>query len=410
MIVSVPMTLAYLGPQRYGWWLTLSAAVFAFSFADLGIGNALINQVAHTNGKENQRAVHKVISTAAMLFSLIALTLLVGIAGLYALGVPTRLVGAARPRKAPKLPAVSRGLLMVFFALSIPLSLAPKVQTAFQEGYKANLWAAAGGAMGLLGIWLVIKLRGGMPMLALAFAGAPVAAAAANSLAYFAGDGRKFLPRFESVSKSHASVILRQGLSFLVIQIVVAVNVSSDNLLIAHFLGPEAVTAFGVPERLFGLTPILIHLALQPLWPAYADAFARDDHRWISATLKNSFLTALALSVLASLTLILAGGWIVRIWTAGAVAPWPELLRGLAVWKIIDSIEYAMTIFLAAAGALRPQMLCSFLAMLLALGCKIMLIPGHGVDWVPWISGLSRLSLSLTPYALVTCLILKRLR
>ncbi|HKM80777.1 MAG TPA: hypothetical protein VJY15_07425 [Candidatus Acidoferrum sp.] len=65
MIVSVPITLAYLGPQRYGWWLTLSAAVFAFSFADLGIGNALINQVAHTNGKENQRAVHKVISTAA---------------------------------------------------------------------------------------------------------------------------------------------------------------------------------------------------------------------------------------------------------------------------------------------------------------------------------------------------------
>src|SRR5208337_2457232 len=177
---------------------------------------------------------------------------------------PRALSAPPRPRKAPKLPAVSRSSWSA--SRSRSRSLAPKVQTAFQEGYKANLWAAAGGAMGLLGIWLVIKLRGGMPMLALAFA----------------GDGRKFLPRFESVSKSHASVILRQGLSFLVIQIVVAVNVSSDNLLIAHFLGPEAVTAFGVPERLFGLTPILIHLALQPLWPAYADAFARDDHRWIS--------------------------------------------------------------------------------------------------------------------------------
>src|SRR5208337_5192677 len=80
-------------------------------------------QVAHTNGKENQRAVHKVISTAAMLFSLIALTLLVGIAGLYALGVPTRLVGAAPAEESAEITG-GLAVFMVCFALSIPLSCA----------------------------------------------------------------------------------------------------------------------------------------------------------------------------------------------------------------------------------------------------------------------------------------------
>ncbi len=38
-IVTVPLTIGYLGSERYGLWITISSVVAMINFADLGIGN-----------------------------------------------------------------------------------------------------------------------------------------------------------------------------------------------------------------------------------------------------------------------------------------------------------------------------------------------------------------------------------
>ena len=41
-LLTVPLTLRYLGPELYGLWLTMSSVMAMFAFADLGVGNGLL--------------------------------------------------------------------------------------------------------------------------------------------------------------------------------------------------------------------------------------------------------------------------------------------------------------------------------------------------------------------------------
>ena len=49
-IISVPMTLHYLGAERYGLWMAISSFIAMLTFADLGVGNGLFNAVAESYG------------------------------------------------------------------------------------------------------------------------------------------------------------------------------------------------------------------------------------------------------------------------------------------------------------------------------------------------------------------------
>ena len=50
-LVSVPLTYRYLGAERYGIWMVLISIIAAMGFADLGIGNGLMNAVSEDYGK-----------------------------------------------------------------------------------------------------------------------------------------------------------------------------------------------------------------------------------------------------------------------------------------------------------------------------------------------------------------------
>ena len=38
-IVSIPLVIDYLGPERFGLWVTATAIISMLTFADLGLGN-----------------------------------------------------------------------------------------------------------------------------------------------------------------------------------------------------------------------------------------------------------------------------------------------------------------------------------------------------------------------------------
>ena len=76
LLISVPMTLHYLGPERYGLWMAMSSAVYVLSFADLGIGNALINYVANAYGRDDRPSIREAVSTTAIIFGALSVILL----------------------------------------------------------------------------------------------------------------------------------------------------------------------------------------------------------------------------------------------------------------------------------------------------------------------------------------------
>ena len=79
--LSVPLTLGYLGAERYGVWMTISTLLAWLSLADIGLGNSLTNALseAYAANQRDQAKVH----VASVFWMLCGTTLLLG--GLFAL-------------------------------------------------------------------------------------------------------------------------------------------------------------------------------------------------------------------------------------------------------------------------------------------------------------------------------------
>ena len=48
--IYVPLTVRYLGPERYGLWVAMTSVMTLLAFADCGIGYGLMNHVAYAIG------------------------------------------------------------------------------------------------------------------------------------------------------------------------------------------------------------------------------------------------------------------------------------------------------------------------------------------------------------------------
>jgi O-antigen/teichoic acid export membrane protein len=222
LLVSVPLTVRYLGSERYGMWTTIGSLIAILSFADLGIGNGLLNAIAESHGRDDRDAARRYVSSA--FFMLAGLALLLG--SLFALiyrQVSWRTIFNVSTSEAIAEAGPATAVFVGCFLVSIPLGIVQRIQRGYQEGFIDSSWIAAGKLIGLGGVLLVIWLKGGLPWLVLALAGGPALALLLNSIVLF-GVRRPWLyPRWRYVRSHYARRILHLGSLFFVLSVASAV-------------------------------------------------------------------------------------------------------------------------------------------------------------------------------------------
>jgi len=399
VLISVPLTLRYLGAERYGMWMTISSLIAMLSFADLGVGNALLNKVAHAHGKGDIASMQRLVSSGFLMFGLIASSILLLLAVAYPWldwSTVFNVEGAIARREAGPTLAV----FVTLFALNIPLGIAARVQTGLQESFKASLWQCAGSLAALASMVAVILVRGGLPWLVAASLGAPTVAALCNTMHFFLRARPDLSPSRSGMSRGDMRGLLHTGVLFLALQIIAAVAYASDNLVIARSLGAAAVTEYAVPERLFGLIAMGIGIALAPLWPAYGEALSRGDVRWARSVFSRSLLVALMSATVVSLFLVAFAPWIITFWVGHKVDPPLLLLVGLGLWKVIEAGGNAMAMLLNGAHVIRAQLVSGVLTALSALALKIILVDSVGVAGAVWASIIAFSVFSIVPLSI----------
>src|SRR5437773_557266 len=75
LLAMVPLALHYLGAEKFGVFATVLAITAMLGFADLGVGNGLLNAVAAASGRDDLGAVRKQVSTAFVLLGALAAAL-----------------------------------------------------------------------------------------------------------------------------------------------------------------------------------------------------------------------------------------------------------------------------------------------------------------------------------------------
>lgn len=399
-LISVPLSLHYLGTERFGMWMTMSSLVALLSFADLGIGNGLLSSVAAAHGRDDRKKIRELVSSAYFALGLIAVMVLAFFALAYAF-VPWHRVFNVQSELARAEAGPSIAVMVTCFALAIPIGVVQRTQLGLQMGYASSLWQCVASLLGLAGVMSAIWQEAPLPLLLMAYAGAPLLVGLVNSLVFFLYQQRDLAPYFGDVSRAGIRILAGTGLLFLVLQVAGSLTFMSDSFIIAQKLGAAAVSQYAVPEKLFGLIGMIIGFALSPLWPAYGEAIARGDVKWVRATLRSSLLISAAVAATGSGILIVAAPWIIKLWVGHAVAPPLLLLLGLGIWRVCDGVGNSLAMFLNGARVVRLQVAISLITAVVAVSLKFYFVEAIGAAGVIWATIISYFILTIFPYFLL---------
>lgn len=399
-MITVPLTLTYLGPERYGLWMTLASIISFFAFADLGIGSSLLNAIARASGENDIVSMRKSIANAYAPLVVLAITLFISFSGIALLINWSEMLSLHSDLERTEVPLT---LLVLFaaFSLNIPCALIQRIQMALQLGVHANFWQIASSISTLFVIFFVITYKLGLPWLVAASAGTPIIFSILNTATFFLRSHPQLRPTFSDVSRTKIKRLAKTGALFFVSQVGWPLIVSSDNVFVAHYLGTDAVTQYAVPERLFSLVPMLVGLALQPLWAAYGEALGRGDIEWVQITYRRASAFAFFVSSTIALLSAYFGPFILNIWVGEKVTATPALLYGFALWRIAEVIGASAAFLLNAAGYLRFQAIVTVLTASACVTLKLILLPTLGLPGAVWSTFLGFATFTLIPYAVV---------
>lgn len=406
-LISVPLTLHYLGQERYGIWIIISSFTVMLSFADMGLGNGILNAVATEHGRGDNPAIRRVISSGYFMLACVGIAILLGFACAYPFLPWYRLFNvtsdAARAEAGPALAS-----FIVFFVIAIPVGLVQKVQIGLQQGFYSSLWQCLGSVLGFFALLVVIHFEGGLVWLVAALVGMPLVAGCINTLVFFFGTGSHIRPALRFVDRSAMSVAGKTGALFFLLQVVVAVAYGADNIIIAQVAGAASVAQYAVPERMFATVSMIISMILAPLWPAYGEAIVRGDHEWVRKTLKRAIIGAVAVSAPLCGLLVVLGPAIIHLWVGPQITPSLLLLCGLALWKVTDAAASTLSVFMNGANMLVPQICIAVACGGTMVLTKIFLVKTIGVAGMPWAAIIAFIPLGAVPSAILIARKLRR--
>lgn len=380
-VISVPLTIGYLGGERYGAWVTIASVLTFLSITDFGLAASLTNALGKAQAEDAHDRGQSLVSSALLMLSLISLVVLIlGNAlapRVAALLFPNLQSPVARAEITPAMM-----IALSIFALNLPLLITSRVLAAHQESALANLWKMAGTLGNLAALLVVIWFRGGLPWLVLGCFGVGLTANLTTAVWLFGFHKPWLCPKLACINPAFVKILFSDGWKFFVIGIGWMVNYQTDNVVIAHFLGAAQVTPYAVTFSLFAIATGLQTLAYPSLWPAYTEAFAQRDYEWIRKTLHSNFKFSFFSTIAIVGVLTIFAGQIIRFWAdAVAVPPFPVIIW-MALWRLMLSTLFVGSCLLNATGHLKGMTIYGTVTAILNLTLSILLAKIYGIAGV----------------------------
>ncbi len=381
MVLSVSLTIPYLGAQRFGIWMTVASFATMFSFLGLGIGNALTNHVASRAAQGDPALLRRAISGG------LACLVLLGLAAAAGLFLLATLLPWARLIKIDDVLLLAEArdaarLFAILFGLSLLTTGIQSVFAGLQRSFEVHLASVLGSVVSLLALVLAADRQAGIPILLAGTFGIPLLSTL-FLLLVLAGRHLFSLREIRSALTQEASGLFRMGGLFFVLQVGAMIGWGADALIISSALGPAQVAVYSVAQRLFQFLSQPLAMINGPLWGAYADAHAKGDMAFIRRTLKASMLLTFGVALLGALVLFASSGWLLQLWTRGALQVPVLLIAAMAVWTILECCGAAFAMFLNGIQVVRQQVVVVVLFCVLVLPLKIVGIAQFGLIAIP---------------------------
>jgi O-antigen/teichoic acid export membrane protein len=340
-LITLPLVLHALGLAGFGVWGAATSLGWLSGMLDLGLGSALITLLPASlaaNRPDQARA-----QVAAALYGGIGMTLLVIAGGAACLGAGAQL---------PSPPFVLAGIAL---ALNIPLSISRGIWFGLQKAYAASIWDSV---QTFLTLGLLLAAAWAQAGVTAMVAAVYLALLATNlaSLTHALARHPALRPALALRTIPFRAVFNTGGMMFaLTLASICAYGF--DNLMALDWLGAAAAAQMAIALRVCTTAFGFLDVISLPLWPAFVEAAAQNDRRWLRRTLLGGTLGLAGLSLAGAGTLAAFGAPVLRWWLHQDLHFSHSFLWVMAAWIVMLALPRAAALLLNAVLALRVQAL-----------------------------------------------------
>ncbi|MDG4786348.1 oligosaccharide flippase family protein [Micromonospora sp. WMMD1102] len=307
-LTTLPMLYDRLGAAEFGIWVLLGGVVGALALVDLGLGSALVRQVARTVAGQPDRMTRAVLGVGLLW----GVTLWL----LASAGTVAAWSSLARMVQLGDLAAEARDALLILL-LGLLCDGAALPWRAVLEGaqhYTTLAWVTAGTAvLGAVLAVMVVRLGGGLSALA---ASTAAVGAVRTTLVVTAARHRyrRLTPSLRGLRRAGLRDLFNYGLRVQVTNAAGAVNLELDRFVLGGVAGPTVAGAFELGSRLLNMFRLPPAIVLMAMFPMAVSRTAAEGRIWLDRfhLVTTRYLTAFA--AVGTALLVVSAEPLIRLW------------------------------------------------------------------------------------------------
>lgn len=349
----VPMTLGYVSAEIYGVWLTISSILHWLTYMDIGVTHGLKNRLNECLARNEYEKGKSLVSTTYAIMFVIFVPLSVLLIVVSPL-IDWCAILNVHPSNQEVIIKTMQ-VLFVFIALQMIVNVFVAVVAAYQKTALSSLFAVIGQICSLCIIGMMTMfVKPSLLNLAFAYSLMPILIVLIASVIYFKTTMKEVAPSFKSINTAYIKDLWGLGIKFFIIQVQMIVLYQATNILISHIAGPESVTQYNISYKLLNIVVMVYTIILNPLWPAFTDAYTKKDYKWMKNMYKKMKKLYLLLCIMISM-MVAFSPFIIRLWVGDKVSVPFILTLSIATYTLIHCWDSLQVILINGTGKVKLQ-------------------------------------------------------
>lgn len=382
-LITVRVTLSYMGEEVYGLWSTVTSFFTMFAFADLGLGSGLQTELSRATASDDQSVCRRLVSSCYIILTAVAAGLMLTFIVIFPFVNWAELVNA----ESEKTMVLAGGVVMAIVTsrvVNVPMALIARTQLAMQEGYRSNLWNCSGNILSLIFVFIVYYLDLGALTMIWSSSFITVIVATVNMVVYFRWQRPELRPKFKDFDKNISRRLLNTGILFFILSIFTSISLSIDNFIVAHACSLSEVTPYSIMHKIVSMIGVVSAMLSSPMWSANGEAIERGEYQWVGNATNKVALISMLFSVICSIGVIALINPALWILTDGVVKADYMILIGMCLFQVFISITNPYFMILNGAGVVKFQIINYIIYAIISLPLKYLLGIKFGAVAITW--------------------------
>lgn len=395
-LVTVRITISYLGEEIYGLWITAVSFFSMIHYADLGLGSGLQTELSRASAFDDNIKCKRMISSTYAVLAIVAMFLLLILLIIYP-HVNWASIFNAQSIETKRFSGPIVLAILIPTLLNIPLAIIQRTQSAMQEAYRTNIWQLCGNILSLMLVVLISICHGNKIVMILASSSVVVIVALANMIYYFKRQRPELTPEIRYFDIHIAKSILKTGILFCILSIFTTLSLSIDNWIVAQTDNLSNVTSYSIMLKSANLINVVSIMISSPLWAANGEALVRGDYDWVRRNTGKMSRLSSALAIIFSIILLLFAKPVLMFLSNNMVSPDYMTLTGMCVTNLLVSYTNPYFMVLNGGRIIKFQILIYLIFSLVSLPLKFFVSSSFGIQYIPWVAALMYLMILTIP-------------